>query len=133
MNIIHINKLCKNTLISHLKIKIIEAKKDKLKGTMPVGKNTLNPRGVLHGGATLALIETLGSGLSYYTSDMEKTNVFGIEVNTNHVRSVTKGKVYGIAEFLHKGRSTHVVEVKVFSDEDKLISVGRVTNMIIQK
>lgn len=129
----HINNLCKNTLISHLGIEITGVGENYLKGTMPVDKRTINPRSVLHGGASLALLESLGSGLSYYTSDMDKFDVFGIEVNANHVRSMKTGEVYGIAKFLHKGKRTHVVRVEIFNNDHKLVSVGRITNMIVEK
>ena len=128
-----INKICKNTLIDHLGIVITVVEENLVKGTMPVDNRTMQPFGLLHGGAIMALVETVGSVGSYNLVDREVNEVVGIEINGNHIGNTRCKSVYAIAKLVHKGKKTHVWSVEVFDEENKPISVCRITNMVIEK
>lgn len=125
-----IEALSKNTLLAHLGIKITELGDNYIIGTMPVDHRTHQPVGLLHGGASAALIESLGSIGSSLIVDPTKHGIVGLEVNANHVRGVKSGIVTGRAEIVHCGRTTHVWQVNITNEEDKLVSTGRLTVMI---
>lgn len=125
-----VNAMSKNTLLEVLEIKVIELGDDYLKATMPVDKRTHQPMGLLHGGATAALIESLGSIGSSLIVDTQKQGVVGIEINANHLRGVTSGIVTGTAKIVHGGRKTHVWQVDIHNGENKLVCTGRLTVMI---
>ena len=127
-----LNKICKSTLISHLGIEFTEVAEGKIVAIMPVDSKTIQPQGILHGGASLALIETVGSAGSFIMVDREKYYVVGLEVNANHIKSVDSGLVTAVAKIIHKGKRTHIWEVKITNDNNELISVGRITNMIVE-
>ena len=133
MTVEQMNGFCNNTLISHLGIEFTEFGENFVKAKMPVDARTVQPLGLLHGGASAALVETLGSVGSALQLDLEKQSAVGLEVNTNHIRSVKSGYVYGTATALHLGRRTHVWEVRIVDDEDRLISTGRLTMMIVNR
>ncbi|MBX7259703.1 MAG: hotdog fold thioesterase [Candidatus Hydrogenedentes bacterium] len=126
-----LNGFSEGTILEHLEIVFTEIGPDFVKATMPVHEKTFQIAGLLHGGASVVLAETLGSVASYMCIDQEHFTCVGIEVNANHVRSVNSGLVTGIARPLHLGRSTHVWETKIFDDREKLISVGRLTVAVI--
>lgn len=128
-----LNNLCKNTLISHLGIKFIELSDSSIKATMPVNNHTIQPMGLLHGGAIMALAETVGSAGSFHLVDLNKYDVVGIEVNGNHVANTTCNEVYAIGKILHRGNKTHVWSVEIYDQQNKPISFCRVTNMILEK
>ena len=128
-----INKLSKNTLIEHLNIKIIEYNDEGLIGVMPVDSTTHQPFGLLHGGASCALAETLGSVASNLCIDLEKQYSVGIEINANHIRGVESGVVKGVAENLHLGRLTHVWEIKIYNEKKQLVSISRLTVAVVEK
>jgi uncharacterized protein (TIGR00369 family) len=128
-----INQFCRDTLISHLDIEFTQVSANSLTARMPVNKNTQQPMGYLHGGATLALIETVGSGASLLYVDLKQYNIFGMSVSANHISSVRNGWVTATATIIHKGKSTHVWNVEVKDTMGKLISVARVTNAIVKK
>lgn len=129
-----INAFNKNTLIEHLGIEIVEVSEKIVKGTMPVDKRTHQPLGLLHGGANVVLIESLGSVGSSLIVDLEKEYPVGLEVNANHIGSVRSGEVLGVAKLVHKGKKTHVWKVDVFDKEsNRLVCTGRLSVMIIQK
>ncbi len=128
-----LNNLCKNTLIDHLGIVFTDIQPEVIKATMPVDKRTKQPLGLLHGGAIMALAETVGSTGSYNLVDRDKYNVVGIEINGNHIGNTTLKFVYAVARLIHKGQKTHVWNVDVYDEKDKHISVCRVTNMILEK
>lgn len=128
-----INDLCKNTLIEHLGIVFTEAGRKNIKAVMPVDAHTIQPMGLLHGGAVMALAETVGSVGSYNIVDRNKFDVVGIEINGNHISNTKTKSVYAIARLLHKGKRTHVWDVDVFDEENKTISVCRITNMILER
>lgn len=115
----------------HLGIEIIEAGDDYLKGRMPVDQRTRQPAGALHGGVSVVLAETLASWAAAYVVDSEKFHCVGQEINANHVRSVESGWVYGVAQPLHLGRTSHVWDVKIHDEADRLVCVSRVTISIL--
>lgn len=133
MSIEEINRLCKNTFIDQLDIEFIGVGEDFVEAKMPVGKNKLQPMGYLHGGASLALTETVASAGSFIMVDETKYDVFGLQVTGNHIATISSGDLIARAEVVHRGNYTHVWDVRITSDEGKLISVGRVTNIIIEK
>jgi len=133
MKIEQINLLCKNSFIGFLGIEFVNYGEDFLEARMPVDQNKLQPMGILHGGASLALAETVASAGSFLMVDETKYNVLGLQVTGNHVSTVDSGHILAKAELIHKGSMTHVWDVKISSEDDKLISVARVTNIIIEK
>jgi 1,4-dihydroxy-2-naphthoyl-CoA hydrolase len=125
-----VNAMSKNTLLEVLDIQVTELGDDYLKATMPVDKRTHQPMGLLHGGATAALIESMGSIGSSLIVDIRKHGIVGIEINANHIRGVKEGIVTGTAKVVHAGRKTHVWQVDVHNEENKLVCTGRLTVMI---
>lgn len=128
-----VNELCKNSLIDHLGIVITELGYDTVKATMPVDDRTKQPLGLLHGGAVMALVETVGSVGSYNLVDPEKFNVVGIEINGNHIGNTKLSYVYAVGHLVHQGKKTHVWNVNIFDEMNVPVSVCRMTNMIIEK
>jgi len=133
MTIKDINKLCKDSFIGFLDIEFLEYGDNFIIARMPVDEKKLQPMGVLHGGASLALAETVASAGSFLLVDETKFDVLGLQVTGNHVSTFSMGDVTAKAEIVHKGNSTHVWDVKITSDTGKLISIARVTNMIVEK
>lgn len=125
-----INEMSSNTMLEHIGIEITELHDDYLVGTMPVDSRTVQPMRLLHGGATAALIESLGSVGSSLIVDMQQNAIVGIEVNANHVRGVKEGKVTGVAKIVHCGRKTHLWQVDVTDEKGKLVCTGRLTVLI---
>lgn len=122
-----------NTLMETLEIEYIDVALDPpmLKASMPVNPRVHQPAGLLHGGATAALAESLGSAASFMLIDRKKSAVVGIELSCNHLRSKTEGMVYGTAKIIHQGRSTHLWEIEVRDEEGRMISHCKLTNMVI--
>jgi len=127
-----LNNLCKGTFISFLGIEFLDYGDDFVEARMPV-ENKLQPIGLLHGGASLALAETLASGGSYLLVDPQKYDVLGLQISGNHLSTVSEGNLFARADIIHRGKTTHVWDVKIKSDTGKLISVTRVTLMIVKK
>lgn len=123
----------RNTMDVHIGIRFTELGSHFLKGTMPVDHRTTQPYGVLHGGASCVLAETLGSVASAMVIDSEKNICMGLEINANHIRSAKSGIVIGIASPLHLGSSTHVWDIKIYDEGEKLICVSRLTVVILKK
>ena len=124
----------KNSMVDHLGIEVIEIGDDFIKARMPVDRRTIQPMTkVLHGGASVALAETLGSTGAYLCIDPAKYLVVGLEINANHVRSVREGWVTGIARPLHRGRSTQLWEIRITDAADKLVCISRLTLAVIKK
>ena len=123
----------KNTMSEHLGIKFTEVGEDFLKATMPVDERTRQPYGLLHRGALAALAETLGSIGSALVMDTELYNCVGLEVNANHIRSASEGLVTGIASPIHLGNSTHVWDIKIYDDKERLLCISRLTVAILRK
>jgi 1,4-dihydroxy-2-naphthoyl-CoA hydrolase len=100
---------------------------------MPVDHRTVQPAGILHGGASVVLAETLGSVAALLCEDPDKRHCVGLEINANHVRSVRSGYVYGIAKPLHIGSSTQLWEIKITGEGDKLVCIARLTLAVLSK
>ena len=128
-----LNSLCKNTLMETLHITYTDFSDDYLVAKMPVNTTVFQPDGILNGGATMALAESVGSPVSMLTIDNDKFMVRGIAFSANHLRSVKSGNVTATATFIHKGRTTHLIEIRVEDDQGKLISTCRLTNIILPK
>ncbi|TCC86298.1 hotdog fold thioesterase [Pedobacter hiemivivus] len=122
-----------NHMGAFLGIKFTEVADDALTATMPVDERTHQPAGILHGGASVVLAETLGSVASYMCIDPQKYEAVGLEVNANHIRPVKSGLVTGICKPLHIGTKTHVWEIKIYDDRGKMNCIGRLTVAIINK
>ncbi|HEX4373060.1 MAG TPA: hotdog fold thioesterase [Puia sp.] len=122
-----------NTMGEHIGIEFIEIGENYIKAKMPVDHRTIQTYGLLHGGASLALAETIGSVASALIIDREKFYCVGLEINANHIRSATKGFVIGTALPLHVGNLTHVWEIKIHDDEEKLLCISRLTVAIIKR
>lgn len=127
------NEWSKNTLMETLEIEFIDAGEGFLKAKMPVNPNVHQPMGLLHGGASVALAESVGSAASIIYINPEKQEVRGIEISANHLKSKREGEVYGTARIIHQGRSIHLWEIKITDEEDKLISLCKLTNMILPR
>ncbi|WP_299835750.1 hotdog fold thioesterase [uncultured Tenacibaculum sp.] len=128
-----LNSMNKNTLMETLNIEFVAVGDDSLTAKMPVNSNVHQPFGILHGGATAAIAETVGSVASFlFLKDKEKV-VKGIELTINHLKSVKEGFVFATAKPIHKGRTTHLWEVKVTNEKDELISICKLTNIILDK
>ncbi|MBN2275545.1 MAG: PaaI family thioesterase [Bacteroidales bacterium] len=132
MTIEELNAFCKDTFIDHLGIELLEYGDDFVVARMPVDRKKIQPMGILHGGASLALAETAASVGSYLLVDPEKYTVRGLQVSGNHVSPVSKGHVYARAEIIHKGSMTHIWDVKIVSDEQKPVSLVRVTMAVVE-
>lgn len=117
----------KDTMIEHLGIEYLEIGNDFLKARMPVDHRTKQPAGLLHGGASATLAETLGSVAADLCVDRDKKTVVGIEINANHVRAVTGGWVTGVARPIHVGNTTQIWEIRIYNEEEKLVCVSRLT------
>ncbi len=120
-------------MLKHLDIEITAMEDDAFIATMPVDHRTKQPMGLLHGGASCVLAESLGSIASYLCVDPDKNNVVGLEINANHIRSVTKGYVKGICRPLNLGKSIHLWEIKIYDEDEKLVCVSRMTNAVLDK
>jgi 1,4-dihydroxy-2-naphthoyl-CoA hydrolase len=123
----------KGTLLEALGIELVEISMGKVIATMPVDERTRQPFGVLHGGASVALAETVASLGAYALVDQEKEIVVGLEINANHIRSVRDGKVTAIGTVLHRGKSTMVWDIKITDEQEQLVCVSRCTIAILQK
>jgi 1,4-dihydroxy-2-naphthoyl-CoA hydrolase len=125
--------LTPNTMGQHLGMEWVAIGEDFLQMRMPVDERTKQPYGLLHGGASCALAETIGSVASYYVVDNEKFICVGLEINANHIRSATKGFVTATCTPLHLGASTHVWDIKIVDEREKLVCVSRLTVAILKK
>ncbi len=121
------------TLIENLGIEIVEIRDDALVGRMPVDRRTVQPAGVLHGGASVALAETLASGAGYLAVDRERFHVVGQEINANHVRPVITGWVTATVTPAAIGRRSHVWEIRIVDEEGKLACISRCTLAVIEQ
>ncbi|MCM3588463.1 hotdog fold thioesterase [Mesobacillus maritimus] len=120
------------TLLETLGIEIIDVQKGKIVATMPVDGRTRQPFGLLHGGASVALAETVASMGAYELVDKQTQAVVGLEINANHVRSKREGVVTATGTVLHQGRKTMVWDIKITDEEGKLISISRCTIAVIE-
>jgi 1,4-dihydroxy-2-naphthoyl-CoA hydrolase len=128
-----IQPLCENTLGGHLGIEFTEIGDNYLKARMPVDDRTRQPFGLLHGGASAALAETLGSVASALVIDQQQYDCVGLEINANHIRGVKDGFVFGTVLPLHIGGLTHVWEIRIIDSQEKLVCVSRLTVAVLKK
>ncbi|MDX1603218.1 MAG: hotdog fold thioesterase [Salinimicrobium sediminis] len=128
-----LKKICKNTLMETLDIEVSEVGKDYLIAKMPVTPKVHQPDGVLHGGATVALAETVGSMASFVFLNTDDYYVRGIEISANHLKSISEGFVYAKATYLHKGRTTQLWNIRITDEAENLISVVKLTTITLPK
>ena len=128
-----VRPLCNNTMGDHIGIEFTEIGENYLKAKMPVDQRTRQPYGLLHGGASATLAETVGSVASALVIDPSLYDCVGLEINANHIRGVREGYVYGIATPLHIGKTTHVWDIRIYDEREKLVCVSRLTVAIIKK
>lgn len=127
------NAISKNTLLETLEIEMIDFGDDFVLARMPVTSKVHQPDGILHGGATAALAESVGSFAAHVFVDTDKLFVRGIEITANHLKSVKSGFVYARANFIHKGRTTQLLDIRVTDDDDNLISICRLSTVSLPK
>ncbi|WP_324719257.1 PaaI family thioesterase [Salinimicrobium sp. HB62] len=126
-------KVSKNTLMETLDIEFTEVGEDYLVAKMPVTSKVHQPDGVLHGGATVALAESVGSLASYVFLNTDEFFVRGIEISANHLKSISEGFVYAKATYLHKGRTTQLWNIRITDEAENLISVVKLTTITLPK
>jgi len=133
LSVENLKPLSPNTMAEYLGIEWVEVGDDFIKAKIPVDHRTIQPYGLLHGGASCVLAETLGSVASAMVIDHEQFYCVGIEINANHIRGARKGFITGITIPLHLGNSTHVWDIKLYDDSQKLICVSRLTVAILKR
>ncbi len=133
INLELINDWGKNTMTEFLGIQFISIGADFLEATMPVDHRTKQPLGLLHGGANVVLAETLGSIAGNSVLDSEKQYCVGLEINANHLKSVHDGLVKGIVKPIHLGKKTQVWEIKIYSQDEILTCISRITLAVLDK
>ncbi|NVJ62963.1 MAG: hotdog fold thioesterase [Flavobacteriaceae bacterium] len=127
------NQISKNTLMETLSIEYIDVGDDYLTARMPVGPKVHQPDGILHGGASVALAESVGSAASYIFLDAEHFMIRGMEISANHLKSIKEGYVYATARFIHKGRTTQLWEIRICDEQDQLISLCKLSTIALKK
>jgi 1,4-dihydroxy-2-naphthoyl-CoA hydrolase len=133
MDLTNLKELGNGTLLEALGIEISEISEGRVVATMPVDHRTHQPFGLLHGGASVALAETVASIGAYALVDPEKESVVGLEINANHVRAVRSGTVTAIGTVLHRGKTTMVWDIKIVDEQERLVCVSRCTIAVIKK
>lgn len=133
ISITDLNAYQQQTLVSHLGIRYTGIGDDWLAASMPVDVRTKQPAGILHGGASVALAETLGSTGANLVIDRDKKLCVGLEINANHVRTMREGEVRGVAKPLHIGASTQVWEIRISDVEERLVCVSRITMAVLDR
>jgi len=128
-----LNRSSKHTMMEHLGIEYSEIGEDYIKARMPVDHRTKQPAGLLHGGASVALAESLGSVASFLCINPQKYDCVGVEINANHLRSVRQGFVEGTVRPLRLGRRIQVWEIKIRNEQKSLVCVSRLTMAVIEK
>ena len=133
VNISDLNALSTNTIAQQLCIVFTLIADDRIEATMPVDRRTHQPMGMLHGGASVTLAETLGSVAAMLCIDMNKQFCVGLEINANHIRSVTQGLVTGVARSIHIGKKTQVWDIRISTETGELVCISRITMAILDK
>lgn len=128
-----IERQSRGTLVDHLDIRFGEIGEDYIKASMPVDRRTVQPFGLLHGGASVALAETLGSVAANLAVDTSRYYCVGLEINANHVRAVKSGRVTGTARALHTGRTTQVWQIDIHDEAGRLVCVSRITMAVLER
>jgi 1,4-dihydroxy-2-naphthoyl-CoA hydrolase len=129
----HINSTRQGTVWDVLDIKLVEAEKDRIVATMPIGPNHRQQVGYLHGGVSVVLAESLASMGSAFNIDADRQMAFGLEINANHLRPKREGILTGVATPIHMGRTTHVWEVEISDEDGKLICISRCTVAVVDR
>ncbi len=122
-----------NTMLEHLGIEFVAIGEDSITARMPVDHRTVQPAGLLHGGASVALAETLGSVAATLCTNPGETTCVGLEINANHIRAVRSGFVTGVARPLHLGNSTHVWDIRIHDEQERLVCVCRLTMAVLKR
>jgi len=128
-----INAWNAGSLVEHLGMRVTDIGDDYIRGTMPVDARTKQPFGLLHGGASVAMAESLGSLAGNLCLDAEREMAVGLDINANHVRAVTEGTVTGTARPLHVGRSTQVWEIRIEDERGRLVCISRLTVAVVPR
>jgi 1,4-dihydroxy-2-naphthoyl-CoA hydrolase len=128
-----LNDLCANTMVAHLGIELTDIGDDFITGKMPVDHRTHQPLGLLHGGASVALAETLGSLAASFCVDLKTQYCVGLEINANHVKGVKSGYVIGTTRPLHIGKKTHIWEIRISNEQNELVCISRLTIAVIDR
>jgi uncharacterized protein (TIGR00369 family) len=127
------DKIIQNTLMQTLHISFVKAEGNTLTAQMPVNSSVYQPMGLLHGGATAALAESVGSTASHIFVDLESQEIRGLELSINHLRSKKEGVIYATAKPIHIGRTTHLWEISIVDENDKMVAHAKITNIVLQK
>lgn len=128
-----LNEFSINTMVKHIGIEFIEVGDDWIKARMPVDQRTIQPAGLLHGGASVTLAETLGSVAANLCVDPNEKVCVGLEINANHVRSIRSGCVYGITRPIHIGNTTQLWQIHIQDEDNKLVCISRLTMAVLNK
>jgi 1,4-dihydroxy-2-naphthoyl-CoA hydrolase len=126
-----LNKISLGTMCEHIGIEFTEVQENYICGKMPVDHRTRQPMGLLHGGASVVLAETLGSVGSALCIDTTKQYCVGLEINANHIKSAREGYVYGKASLIHEGKKTHIWDIRITNEKHELVCVSRLTVAVI--
>lgn len=126
-----LNNMSEGCMVEHLGIEFTEIGADYLKATMPVDHRTKQPMGLLHGGASVALAETMGSVGATLCIDLNSQHAVGLEINANHIKSAKNGLVTGTARPVHMGRGTQVWSIEIHNDQNELVAISRITMAIL--
>ena len=132
-NLESLNAVSHNTMVEHIGIEFLEIGADYIKARMPVDHRTIQPMGLLHGGASVALAETLGSVAAYLCIDASQKMCVGLDINANHIRSVASGFVVGVVRPIHIGGSTQVWEIRITDEQGKLVCISRLTMAVLNR
>lgn len=127
------DQMKRGTLLETLDIRITELGDDFIRGDMPVDHRTVQPYGILHGGASVSLAESLGSIGAHLTVDPDKFVCVGMEINANHLKPVTKGRVIGTAKPIHRGKSSQVWSIEITDEQGNMVCISRITMAVIPK
>jgi uncharacterized protein (TIGR00369 family) len=133
LTIEQLNVLNKGTMMEQLEIEYLEVGEGRITAQMPVNEKTFQPEGILHGGANLALAETIAGLGSALLVDLNKFSVRGAQISANHVGSTNKGYVLATGNIIHKGTNTHVWSIDITDDQNTLLSTCSITNIIVKK
>ncbi len=128
-----LNAISANTMVEHLAIEFTAVDEESITARMPVDQRTIQPAGLLHGGASVALAETLGSVAATLCVNLAETTCVGLEINANHIRSVRSGYVTGVARPLHLGNSTQVWDIRIHDEQERLACVCRLTMAVLKR
>jgi 1,4-dihydroxy-2-naphthoyl-CoA hydrolase len=126
-----LNARGRNSHVEWIGIQFIEIGEDYVKASMPVDHRTVQPLGVVNGGAYCSLAESIGSTAANLCIDRSNFVALGLDINANHVRPASRGHVYGVAKPIHLGKSTHVWEIRITDDDDQLVCISRLTVVIV--